>query len=309
MDLRAGPVGADAFQPNETVTCDYTDTQKHGASRKFHCKLANGDVVKVRYGASNGEVQGSVLATRLLWALGFAADRVYPVRVSCRGCSSDPWTSRGSPGEVHEFDPAVIERKPFGHLMWEEADKKSGWSWSELDLVDAAQGGAPQEQLDALKLIAVFMQHTDTKPQQQRLLCLSDTLNGAEECQVPFLLLHDVGLTFGHANTFNHNRSGSVNLAAWAKTPVWRDPVGCIGHLSKSHTGTLGDPHISEAGRTFLADLLVQLSDRQLRDLFEVARVDRRIHSSADLSAAPVDDWVKVFNDKRNQIVTNHCAR
>jgi len=309
MDLRAGPGGAGAFQPNETVTCDYTDRPKHGASRKFHCKLANGDVVKVRYGASNGEVQGSVLATRLLWALGFAADRVYPVRVSCRGCSSDPWTSRGSSGEVHEFDPAVIERKPVGRLMWEEADEKSGWSWSELDLVDAAQGGAPQAHVDALKLIAVFMQHTDTKSQQQRLLCLSDTLKGTEECQAPFLLLHDVGLTFGHANTFNHNSSGSVNLAAWAKTPVWKDPAACIGHLSKSHTGTLGDPQISEAGRAFLADLLVQLTERQVRDLFEVAGVDRRIHSSGHLSATSVDDWVKVFNDKRNEIVANHCAR
>ena len=44
-------------------------------------------------------------------------------------------------------------------------------------------------------------------------------------------------------------------------------------------TGTLGDPAISEAGRKFLADLLVQLTDQQVRDLFEVARVDRRVNS------------------------------
>jgi hypothetical protein len=40
-------------------------------------------------------------------------------------------------------------------------------------------------------------------------------------------------------------------------------------------TGTIGDPVIHEAGRRF-ADLLSQLSDAQLRDLFEVARFRKR---------------------------------
>jgi hypothetical protein len=190
--------------------------------------------------------------------------------------------------------------------MWEDAAKKSGWSWPELDLVEPSLGGAPQSQRDALKLLAVFMQHTDTKPQQQRLLCLPEGLSAAGTCDKPFLMLHDVGLTFGHANTFNKNSSSSVNLEAWSRTPVWKDAAACIGHLSKSHTGTLGDPHISEAGRAFLADLLVQLSDSQLRDLFEVAGVDRR---GGSVAVASVDQWVAAFKQKRDEIVANHCAR
>ena len=61
----------------------------------------------------NGEVQGSVLASGLLWALGFGADRVYPARVVCRGCSAwIPGTTRKpQPGEL-TFDPAAIERNP-----------------------------------------------------------------------------------------------------------------------------------------------------------------------------------------------------
>lgn len=306
MDLRAGPDGAGAFRPNEMVTCDYTDAPRHGGSRKFHCVLPAGDVVKVRYGVRNGEVQGSVLATRLLWALGFAADGVYPVRVTCRGCSSDPWTKRGSRDQVHAFDPAVIERKPHGHQMWED-DAKAGWSWSEMDQVDARQGGAPQEQRDALKLLAVFVQHTDTKPEQQRLLCVSDLVGTAGECEEPFLLLHDVGLTFGRANTFNKNSTGSVNFKEWSETPIWRDPAACVGHLGKSHTGTLGDPRIGEAGRRFLGDLLVQLTDRQLRDLFEVAGVERRTDARDKVTPARVDDWIAAFKHKRNEIVTNTC--
>jgi hypothetical protein len=302
MDVRIGPDGAGAFHPDQLVTCDYMPRPRHGSSRKFYCALPDGDVIKVRYGAHNREVQGSVLATRLLWALGFVADRVYPVRVSCRGCSADPWKDQDTHKGTHEFEPAIVERKPHGHEVWED-DRKSGWAWPELDDVDATLGGAPPEQRDALKLLAVFMQHTDTKSKQQRLLCVSSEAETAGTCDQPFLFLHDVGLTFGRANAFNGAGTGSVNLEDWAKTPIWKDRAKCIGHLSKSNTGTLGDPRISEAGRTFLADLLVQLTDGQVRDLFEVAQVARRD------GGASVDDWIAAFNQKRSEIVTNHCSR
>jgi hypothetical protein len=310
MDIRTGPGGAGAFQANELVTCDYTDSRLHGGTPKFHCRLPSGDIAKVRYGASNGEVLASVLATRLLWALGFAADRVYPVRVTCTGCSSDPWTNQGRRKEVHDFDPAAIERNPHGDEMWSDNDdRKWGWDWDELNLVDPASGGAPVEQRDALKLLAVFMQHTDTKSRQQRLLCASDDATAPEQCSKPLLMLHDVGVTFGRANNRNRGSVGSVNLQEWINQPVWKDPVACVGNLDKSMTGTLGDPAISEAGRKFLADLLVQLTDQQVRDLFEVARVDRRINSDGDAVGARVDDWVAAFNAKRQQIVMHHCPR
>src|SRR5262249_14781572 len=155
--------------------------------------------------------------------------------------------------------------------------------------------GAPLAQRDALKLLAVFMQHTDSKPQQQRLLCLPGGLTGGGACSRPFLFVHDVGLTFGHANEFNGNTTGSVNFAAWVSTPVWKDAPRCVGHLSKSHTGTLDNPRISEAGRRFLSALLLQLSDRQLRDLFEVARVNRRDERTGE----SIDAWVQAFKAKR----------
>jgi hypothetical protein len=308
MDLRTGPDGPNAFQPNEHVTCTYAEVPKHGATRKFHCTLPSGEVVKVRYGAHNGEIQASVVSTRLLWALGFEADRVYPVRVTCRGCSADPWTNRGSRHEVHDFDPAVIERKPPGHIMWEGDDKESGWSWSELDLVDPRVGGAAAAQRDALKLLAAFIQHTDSKREQQRLLCAAGySENG--DCKEPFLMLHDVGMTFGRANTFNRGSTGSVNFEAWTRTPVWKNPSACVGELSKSRTGTLGDPRVSEAGREFLANLLVQLSDRQIRDMFEVAGVERRADSSGRLSGVSVAEWVAGFKSKRDEIVNNRCGK
>src|SRR5882762_9477646 len=211
MDLRAGPDGGGAFPPNQMVTCTYVEGRQHGSSRKFACAMSPGDVVKIRYGVHNQEVQASVLATRLLWALGFAADRVYPVRVRCKGCPSDPWQRPGRVREDHVFAPAVIERHPEGD-----------------EVTDEGMGGASPAQRDALKLLAVFMQHTDTKREQQRLLCLPGGLAAGGRCVRPFLVLHDVGLTFGHANTFNRTGSGSVDLDKWANTPVWKDPGACV---------------------------------------------------------------------------------
>jgi hypothetical protein len=309
MDIRSGPQGKDAFAPNAMVACDYVPDSLPGSSRKFDCAIGDGTVLRVKYGIGNGEVEGAVLASRLLWALGFGADRVYPVSVACRGCSSDPFNERKPVPGMKIFDPAAIERKPEGHEM-KTVDKNAGWAWTELALVNESQGGAPRAQRDALILLAVFMQHTDSKPEQQRLLCLPGGMTDAGLCNKPFLVLHDVGLTFGHGNFSNETQRGSVNFSEWAKTPVWRDARACVGHLSKSYTGTLGDPTISEAGRAFLADLLVQLSDQQLTDLFEVARVDRRVigpTSAGVVQGSSVSEWVAAFKHKRDEIVMNHC--
>ena len=302
MDLRSGPAGADAFAPDALVTCTYTPHPRKGNTPKFHCRLPDGDVVKVKYGVTNGEVYAEVLATRLLWALGFGADREYPVRVSCRGCSADPWTQDAPVRGEHLFDIAAIER-PFTDRLIETRDD-SGWKWAELDMVDESQGGAPRAHRDALTLLAVLLQHTDSKAAQQRLACLDprdeDTAPDAA-CASPFMYINDLGLTFGAANTWNRNAVGSTNLDRWRGAPVWKDAARCIGNLTRSATGSLENPRISEAGRAFLAGLLARLSDAQLVDLFTVARVERRS------SKATVGDWVGVFKQKRDEIASTRC--
>jgi len=88
-------------------------------------------------------------------------------------------------------------------------------------------------------------------------------------------------------------------------TPVWKDASRCVGNLTQSQTGTLIDPRISEEGRQFLARLLTQLTDRQLRDLFTVARFPTR--TEADDHPTTVDEWVDAFKQKRQEIVSAHC--
>jgi hypothetical protein len=297
VDIRIGPQDGRGFQPNETVFCTYVRRVQHGSTPKFHCRLADGSVAKVKYGGNNGEVYAEVMATRLLWALGFGADAQYPVTVICQGCTADPWTNPEKRKGTRQFDPAMIERPVTGTVV--ETREGSGWSWPELALVDEEEGGAPLAHRDALKLLAVLMQHTDSKPEQQRIVCVDDA-DGAD-CRSPLLYLHDVGLTFGKATTFNRASVGAANLRSWSESAIWKDRDRCVGNLKKSATGTLDNPRISEAGRALLASLLVQLTDRQLRDLFDVGRVTRREPGTS------IDDWVRAFKQKRDDVVNQRC--
>ncbi|HTV00781.1 MAG TPA: hypothetical protein VMF13_09600, partial [Luteitalea sp.] len=86
LDIRRGPGGRRAFRPEATVDCTFVPTDLGGNTPKFICELPGGERVKVKYGRDNGEVFAEVAATRLLWALGFGADDVSPVKVRCKGC-------------------------------------------------------------------------------------------------------------------------------------------------------------------------------------------------------------------------------
>jgi len=310
MDLKAGPRGKGAFAPGETLSCDKTDERGGGKSPKFFCALSREDQIKVKYGASNGEVFAEVAATRLLWALGFGADRMYPVRVVCRGCSADPWRDpRPAPSPV-TFDPAATERRLPGKTL--ESKPDSGWKWPELDLVDESRGGAPLAHRDALKLLAAMIQHTDNKAAQQRLVCLPGTEDEARgTCGKPLMMINDLGVTFGKANFANSNSKGSTNFENLSRVRVWKDPDHCVADLSKSFTGSFANPRISEAGRKFLADLLVQLSDEQIRDLFEAARMERRQPKPGQSWPEPasVSRWAEAFKQKRAEIVNATCPQ
>jgi hypothetical protein len=348
MDMNVGPKGtADDFVAGQSVVCDYVQHSKgSGSTPKFRCDTADGQELKVRYYDRNGEVYAQVAASRLLWALGFGGNRMVPVKVTCRGCPWDPFASdhkdAGQP-EAMLFDPATIDIKMEGKTL--EAKLDEGWAWPEIDKVDEKAGGAPLAQRDALKLLAVMIQHTDSKASNQRLVCLDKELAKSDKksakkadkaakadepaadrsatddspaaepvadtkadtkgaCAHPFMMLTDVGKTFGKANAGNRDNPGAVNFKEWSKTPVWKDAdkPGCVGNMPGSISGTLDNPRISEEGRKFLADLLAKLTDTQLRDLFTVSRFTRRDPT------ATVEDWVNAFKHKRDEIANRTCS-
>jgi hypothetical protein len=315
LDLRTGPPGPGAFGPDELVECDYQkppadvplgNTPKFGCRRVAHDKP---DEFHVKWGESNGEVYAEVAGTRLLWALGFPADRVYPVRVKCKGCAPDPWRDREpQPGTSHKFSPAIVER-PFAGREIEER-RGQGWTWHEIEAIDAAAGGAPRVHVDALKLLAAFMQHRDSKEDNQRLVCPDDAVVAAgtpgQTCRRPLMMIHDLGSTFGGPKPFGTQK---MRVESWEREPVWDDPHRCVANLSEEHDAQDGleYPHIGEEGRLFLARLLEGLDDAQIAGLFEAARGGRRGGEAR---------WVAVFEAKREQVLhpvpgdaSFHCPR
>ena len=301
LDLRHGPPGRGAFGPDALVRCAYVPPPDaatfSGATPKFLCRRnRDDDVFKVKWGAENGEVYADVAGTRLSWALGFPTDRVYPVRVACTGCSDDPWNDPAlHPGHVPPiFAPAIAERAFDGRTI--EEHPHQGWTWAELAHVDPARGGASRMHVDALRLLAAFIQHRDSKADNQRLVCPSGrvarTATGLD-CSHPVLLIDDLGSAFGGPSlTATHK----MTLGAWAGRPVWADPARCIANVTSELDARdgLDRPQIGEAGRRFLARLLAALNRDQIAALFAAARADQR---------GGVSQWVATFERRRREIL------
>ena len=296
-DFRSDPDGP--LQGLAEIDCRYVLKLTSGLTPKFHCALPDRRVIKVKYGRLNAEPRAEIAATRLLSALGFGADRMHQVkRVRCRGCPVYPhprwkWLNKlfaWRSGHV-AFKDVVVEDPLPGRSI--EAGDKEGWAWYELDKVDPARGGATRAELDAFRLMAVFLADWDNKAGNQRLVCLpgGDLPDGG--CRTPFGYLHDVGATFGPKG---------LNLEAWRATPIWADPAACrVSMKSLPYQGaTFRDAVISEGGRRFLGDLLKQLRTAQIEELFTASGFTGFARSSQ--AGRDVNNWVAAFEDKVRQI-------
>jgi hypothetical protein len=172
-----------------------------------------------------------------------------------------------------------------------------------------------------------LVQHGDQKHQQQRLGCnkenVRDLGNGRVTCIRPVLMVQDLGSTFGRADEFSSNEA-KMDFSRWQSKPIWNllkekqfldlnQRRVCIGALTNSKAAKengLEDPYISEAGRKFLATLLMELSNEQIRDLFVVARADKMgelIEEDGTKRPVTVDDWTAAFLKKRDEIVQRTC--
>jgi hypothetical protein len=314
LDLSVVPGEAAPIDRDGNVSCRYVPKPTTGTTSKFDCQLENGEIIKVKYGRSR-ERQGEIAATRLLSALGFGADRVTFVnRVRCFGCPPSPFKLRrlaeefwAAPllnlfvnyGAYRDFEAVSIERKHDGRAV--EVETFEGWDWRELKLVDASKGGATQADLDALRLIAIFLAHWDNKSTNQRLVCLGDTETTREEasCRSPLLMLQDLGSTFGPTK---------VNYEEWTARPIWEDERTCLVTMqSMPYQGILFPPTvISEAGRALVADRLSQLSPTQIHALFAAARFPDPVTSVEP--AADLTPWVRTFQAKVRQIADRRCG-
>jgi len=298
----------DPKQPKE-LSCTFEIAPLNGTAPKFDCRLPDGDRIRVKYGKSP-EIPAEMASTRLLHALGFGADnmRLFE-KVICYGCPAEPFLTMKTLGFAgaeklygtvmnptfhQDFEWAAVERKHYGRAI--ETEDLEGWAFFELDVVDPKKGGAPRAHVDALRLLSVLLAHWDNKSENQRLVCLSDQdWPEGGKCGRPFAMLQDVGSTWGPRK---------VDLEAWVKAPIWTDRAKCLTSMDALpyHGATFTPVTISEAGRRHLGGLLAQLSDQQVDDLFRTARFDHSTGLFGGVKATPVEDWVKAFKSRVQQI-------
>ena len=307
-NLRDNPPGPGAFAIDAEIACRFKIQEVSGLTPKFYCELPDGDVLKIKYGSGNAELPGEVAATRLLSALGFGADRMYIVkRIRCAGCPRYPFfaleclkkvdvQSACLPGgidydRVLTFDAVVVERRLEGRKI--ESPSTTGWAWFELGKIDPARGGSSRAEVDALRLMAMLLAHWDNKADNQRLLCPPSEDRPDGSCARPLAILQDVGATFGPTKIDLHN---------WRNTRIWADGASCTVSMKTLpfKGATFPDAKISEEGRRLVLGLLEQLSDQQLRDLFEGSRITSFDQVPAEGRRA--ETWVRVFKDKVQQI-------
>ena len=297
-------LAVDPRQP-KMITCTFEISQLNGTAPKFDCRLPDGDKLRVKYGRTP-EIPSEIATTRLLHTLGFGADdmTLYE-KVRCYGCPAEPFLTMKTlgfagaqdlygkvmnPTAYKDFEWAAVEKKHPGRPI--ETEDIEGWAFFELDLIDPKKGGAPRAHVDALRLLAVFLSHWDNKSENQRLVCLSEKDWPDEgKCQRPFALMQDVGSAWGPRK---------VDLEEWSKAPIWSDRASCttsMDHLPY-HGATFKPVKVSDADRRFLGNLLSQLSDDQLRDLFNSARFDHVSGLLGNRKAAPIDEWVMAYRSK-----------
>jgi hypothetical protein len=295
---------ADAFQA-PILPCRFVLEEPSGTSPKFACvvDIGNGrtETIKVKYGR-NPEIQAEAAGTRLLRELGFAADRVTVVpRVRCYGCPQFPFftmqltalthtqwlAGRGYERGYADFEWAAVERKFAAPSI--ETNSLEGWAWYELK---ASQ--APRAEVDALRLLAVFLAHWDNKASNQRLVCLDQPAPAdGQPCARPLLMIQDLGATFG---------PHKVNVAKWRDMPVWADRRRCVVsmHALPYRGATFSDATISEQGRAMLADRLAAFDETRIRQLFTDARFPQ-FYSGTD-DERDLRAWTGAFRSRVAQI-------
>jgi hypothetical protein len=327
MNILEGPQNEVSASLDAVVECEYVEPKKQltGVIPKFLCKTTSGNIVRVKYGIENKEIYSEAVASRLFWALGFYSDDVYPVQVKCGNCPENPFKpDLTSPRGNYIFKDATVERQFPGVSIEEKEDQ--GWTWKELEMVKSEGGGASRAQLDALRLLTVFIQDSDTKPDNQRLACFKDQIvdpdgNGKGSCKQSIAMIQDLGASFGSG--FSGFTINKMDLNAWKEKKLWntaleartRTKTGtgvCIGNITSSNLAGqegLTDPVITEAGRKFLAGLLSQLTDQQIYDLFRIARVER-LEAAIEGKAQKgiINEWVAAFKEKRAEIQDRTCG-
>ncbi len=314
-----GPrVGAPAVDPDgraRPLKCvaNKKANEGTGTTPKFYCSFRgvvdeDGDLIRYKVkphfkgqapDKRNGEIYGEFLSSRFSKALGFFADDEWVADVTCPNCEQ----SLNKPFQgtsFNPFQPAAGIELPLGKGIDVDCNNKDSGALAG-SLSQLLQAGAPRAEIDAFKLWLAFIDHGDTKTDNQKFSCLDSKKNpdGSRMCKPGQAVFYvsDMGSTFGYS-------SSSENKA---KLATWRgkDPIKASGGRCTTTAKSVGDSSISEAGRQLLANGLQRLLDAEKTD----GTITKVFHASRNEERdQPPEAWTAEFVRKAKTIIDARCS-
>jgi hypothetical protein len=284
-----------------------------GTTPKFHCSVAgvvdnNGELIRYKVKPHfkgqtkekrNGEIYGEFLSSRFSKALGFFADDEWVADVTCSDCEKS--LTRGFQGaSFSPFQPAAGIELALGSGIDVKCDHKDSGALAG-SLQKLLQGGAPRAEIDAFKLWLGFIDHGDTKTDNQKFACLNSTKNAdnTRTCAPGEAVFYvsDMGSTFGYSSASEKK----ATLAGWSG----KDPIKVSGGHCTTTAKSVGDANISEEGRQLLARGLQRLLDAERSNgtITGVFRASR----NAERDRSP-EEWTREFERKARMIIDARCS-
>ena len=236
LDLFAGP-GGDALKPDLT-SITFISEEKGGHSQKFKIKDGAGHTWVAKIG---DEAQSETAAVRLVWALGYKSEINYLV------------PALTIPGKG-TFNNVRLEARGDGVKRLET------WSWKD----NPFQG---HKEFQGLKIMMAFLNNWDMKEANNVILKNGDQLQ---------YVISDLGVSFGKTGGnglplfWRIGRSRNVPDQYVESDFVKEVKSGKIKfEFNGKNMPLLND--ITKADGRWLADLLLQLTDKQIQDAFRAA--------------------------------------
>jgi hypothetical protein len=249
----------------------------------------------------DGEIYGEFLSSRFSKAMGFFADDEWVADVTCPDCQKSltkpfqgtSWTPFQPAAGIEVSIADGIDVACSG-----EDNVDLSPSLEKLDQSAAAAGNDASAEIDAFKLWLAFIDHGDTKKQNHKIACLAhhDNADGSRSCDQPIFYVSDMGSTFG----FSSASEKKATLDLWRK----KEPIRIDDGRCNSTAKSIGDSHVTEAGRKLLADNLQRLLDAEAQDglitrVFAASRNAERDQSPAA--------WTAEFVRKAKTIINARC--
>ena len=247
-NLFLGPGGSSMRPDLSKIT--FIKEEKAGHNKKYRIKDSSGRVWVAKLGR---EAQPETVAVRLLWALGYKTEINYLV----------PTITIPGKGT---FRNVRLEARP------ENIERLDEWKWKNNPFIGT-------NEFQGLKIMMMFFNNWDIVDVQNKIL----EVNGNRGKELHYIV-SDMGATFGRLGNNNfpifYRLGRSVNKPKHYIKSRFVNKVD-DGFIKLAYKGKNRGlfKHITVEQARWLADLLVQLSDRQIEDAFRAAN-----YSPGDIS-------------------------